>query len=87
MFQCLKPPLILKLYQKRFSFCECAIYKFTNIVRAKNYNELLQSVPLFTANNVYSDLFIMFVIFVWDSLYLLFHLPLISLKYEIDLIR
>ena len=30
------------------------VYKFTNIVRAKNYNELLQSVPLFTANNVCS---------------------------------
>ena len=32
----------------------CAIYKFTNLVRAKNYNELLQTVPLLAANNVYS---------------------------------
>lgn len=63
------------------------VYKFTNIVRAKNYNELLQSVPLFTTNSLYSDLFVMFVIFVWYSLYLLFHLPPISLKYEIDLLE
>ena len=58
-----KPPLILKLYRRRF-FCECAIYKSTNIVRAKNYNELLQSVPLLAANNVYSK-FIRYIRFVF----------------------
>lgn len=60
----MKPPVILKLYRRRFSFCECAIYKFTNLVRAKNYNELLRSVPLLTANNVYSK-FIRYIRFVF----------------------
>ena len=42
-----------QIVPKEVFFCECAIYKFTHLVCAKNYNELLQSVPLFTANNVY----------------------------------
>ena len=41
-----------RIVQKEVFFCECAIYEFVSLVRAKNHNELLQTVPLFTANNV-----------------------------------
>lgn len=41
--------------------CDLSICKF--YARAKNYNELLQSVPLFTANNVYSK-FIRYVCYI-----------------------
>jgi len=44
------------------------VYKFTNIVRAKNYNELLQSVLLLMANNVCSK-FIRYVRYIYFFIY------------------
>lgn len=43
--------------------CECAIYKLTNLIRAQNYNENFQSVPLSTANNVSFFRYILFLFF------------------------